>query len=176
MLVIGNIVGLTAVILFVASYQMKTRRNIILFNAISRVLFVTQYILLGAFEGALLDTIAFFVSLLCQQREKKWIKNHLVLTIFLCNIAITALGLLTYKNIFSLLPILGVIFETLALWLKKERHIRFASLLGAPPWLVYNTLCGAYGSSLGNAITLVSITVAIIRYDVLKKDKTPVDT
>ena len=69
----------------------------------------------------------------------------------------------------SLLPILGVIFETLALWMQKERRIRAFSLLGAPFWLAYNLLSGAYASALGNVFTLVSITVAIVRYDILKQ-------
>lgn len=36
-------------------------------------------------------------------------------------------------------------------------------LLGAPFWLVYNLLNGAYGSAVGNVITLVSITIALVR-------------
>ena len=90
-----------------------------------------------------------------------------MLTVVLSNAGIVAIGMLTYQNVFSLLPILGVIFETLALWLKKERNIRIMSLLGAPFWLAYNLMNLAYGSAIGNVITLVSITVAIIRYDVL---------
>lgn len=171
MKIAGNILGLLAVAMFVLSYQMKSRRNIILLNASSRLLFIIQYLLLGAFEGALLDTIAFFVSLLCQKRDHEFIKKHFALTVILSDIAIFALGMITYKNIFSILPILGVIFETLALWMKKERTIRIASLLGAPFWLVYNTLNYAYGSAIGNAITLVSIGIAIVRYDILKKQQ-----
>ena len=169
--ILATILGLCAVAMFVLSYQLKSRRTIIFFNASSRVLYVVQYILLGAFEGALLDVVAFFVSLLCGQSEKGFVKKHFVLTVVLANLAIVVFGMLTYENIFSLLPILGVIFETLALWLKKEKRIRFVSLLGAPFWLAYNILCGAYGSAVGNVITLVSITVAIIRYDVLKREK-----
>ena len=44
-------------------------------------------------------------------------------------------------------------------------------LLGAPFWLVYNMMSAAYGSVVGNVFTLVSITVAIVRYDILKKEK-----
>lgn len=63
MIIAGNILGLLAVAMFVLSYQMKSARNIIILNAGSRLLYIAQYILLGAFEGALLDTIAFFVLL-----------------------------------------------------------------------------------------------------------------
>ena len=164
-------VGLLAVALFVFSYQLKERRGIIAANAASRVLYVVQYILLGAYEGALLDTAAFFVSLLCKGSDKGFVKKHFVLTVIAANLFLIGVGMLTYQNIFSLLPIFGVVFETLALWLKRERNIRVASLLGAPFWLAYNLRCAAYGSVIGNVITLVSISVAILRYDVLKKNK-----
>lgn len=163
--------GVLAVVLFVLSYQIKSRKKLIAANALSRVLYVIQYILLHAFEGALLDMTAFFVSLLCHKRDSKFIKKHFVLTVIASNLAIIGIGLITYKNAFSLLPILGVIFETLALWLRKERHIRFVSLAGAPFWLAYNLYTSAYGSAIGNVITLVSILVAILRYDIKKETK-----
>ena len=158
--------------LILGSLELYKSALIIALGAASRVLYVSQYILLGAFEGALLDVVAFFVSLLCGQAEKGFVKKHFVLTVALSNVAIVAVGLLAYRDIFSLLPIFGVIFETLALWLKKERHIRLVSLLGAPFWLVYNWHSAAYGSMVGNIITLVSLSVAILRYDIFKKHKT----
>ena len=167
----ANIVGVLAVVLYVLCYQMKTRSGIILMNAASRVLFVTQYLMLGAFEGALMDVIALCVAVLYRFRGKGVLKGRDTLVCVLANAAIVLLGLTTYRSPISLLPIFGVLFETLAMWLKKERTIRVVSLLGAPPWLVYNTWSGAYGSSVGNVITLVSIAVAIVRYDVLGKEK-----
>lgn len=165
--IFANVIGLIGVVLFVLSYQLKRRRGIIICNASSRLLYVIQYLLLGAYEGALLDVVAFFVSLLCFGSNKGFMKKHFGLAFVLSNILIIGFGMTTYKNLFSLLPILGVIFETMALWLKNERNIRVVSLLGAPFWLVYNFVNMAYGSCVGNLITLVSIAVAIIRYDVL---------
>ena len=167
----ANVLGILAVALFVCSYQIKNRKPLIAVNAASRVLYVAQYILLGAFEGALLDTVALLVSILCHSRDRGFIKKHLVWVILASNLLIIGVGLTTYQNLFSLLPIFGVIFETLALWLKREKQIRLCSLAGAPPWLAYNLYSHAYGSAIGNVITLVSLFVAILRYDVLKKEK-----
>ena len=169
--ILAAVFGFCAVLMFVLSYQLKKRQSIIIFNAGSRILYVLQYVFLGAFEGALLDIVAFLVSLLCSKSDSKFIKKHVALTVIFANLFIVAVGLTAYKNIFSLLPILGVVFETLALWLKKERNIRIVSFLGAPFWLTYNVICGAYASTLGNIFTLVSIAVAIMRYDILKKEK-----
>ncbi len=169
MTLFANIVGLLAVALFVLSYQCKSRGHIIALNAASRVLYVLQYLLLGAYEGAVLDTVAFFISLLCGGRNKGFVKNHLPLVILCSNTLIVAAGVLTYQNIFSVLAIVGVLLETLALWLQKERSIRIVSLFAAPCWLAYNLIKFAFGSAVGNVITLISLAVAIVRYDVLKR-------
>ena len=161
--IFANIIGLCAVVLFVLSYQMKARRGIILCNAASRVFYVTQYILLGAFEGAVMDFVALLVSIVYKNRDKGFIKKHFLLTVILSNAVIIASGLFLYENVFSLLPILGVIFETMALYCKKERTILWVSLIAAPFWLAYNLLSSAYGSAIGSIIAIVSISIALIR-------------
>ena len=167
--ILANICGFIAVGMFVFSYQLKKRNALILVNAGSRVLYVLQYILLGALSGAVLDIVALPVSLLAQY--KSLTKKHSILWILAANTLIIAAGLTFYQNIFSLLPVAGVLFETGALWLSKGKHIRIISLFGAPCWLVYNLICGAYGSAIGNVMTIISITIALVRYDILKQEK-----
>ena len=170
---LATLFGIGAVVLFVLSYQIKSRKGLIAANAASRVLYVIQYLLLGAFEGALLDVSGFFVSVLCHQRDRAFIKKYLIFSVILSDLLIVGVGMLTYQNLYSLLPILGVIFETLALWLRRERHIRFTSLAAAPFWLAYNLYSAAYGSAIGNVIAVISISVAILRYDVFKTKTAP---
>ena len=171
--IIANICGIAAVAMFVLSYQLKNRNALIFMNAGSRVLYVLQYVLLGAFEGAVLDIVALVVSVVAQNKDKGFVKKHTVLSIAISNLFILASGLLFYRNIFSLLPIAGVLFETGGLWASKAKNIRIISLFGAPCWLAYNLLCGAYGSVVGNVLTLVSIGISLIRYDILKQEKEP---
>jgi hypothetical protein len=111
--------------MFVLSYQLKTRRGIIFFNAGSRVLYVLQYLLLGAFEGAVLDVVALLVSVLAQKKENGILSKHPKTTVIGANLFILIVGLMFYQNVFSLLPVAGVLFETGALWLNEEKQIRF---------------------------------------------------
>ena len=166
----ANAIGILAVVLFVFSYQLRTRRNLIICNAASRVLYVLQYILLGAFEGALLDIIALAVTIV-YKRCSSLSGRSVTLVALASNIAIVVLGMTTYKNYFSLLPIVGVIFETVALLPRSEKKIRLLSLLGAPFWLIYNLISSAYGSAVGNVITIVMIVVAIVRLDIPRRQK-----
>lgn len=170
--ILANIIGVLAVALFVLSYQLKTRRNIILTKIVSGFLYVVQYIMLGAFEGAMLDTAAFFVSILAFYRGSAFIGKHLPLSIVVSELFIVCAGLTVYESPLSLLPIAGALLETIALWLKRERAIRLVSIFSTPFWLIYNLMSTAYGSAIGSVIAFVSLTVAIIRYDVLKRTPT----
>ena len=116
--------------------------------------------------GMALDLTAFLVSLLAQRKDRGWLRRHLKLTILISNLLLVAVGLLFYQNVFSLLAIIGVLLETGALWLSRERQIRFLSFFAAPFWLAYNLTCSAYGSVIGNIITMASISLAIFRYDI----------
>ena len=47
----SHILGVLAVATFLLSFQFKKRRNIIAVNLTSRLLYILQYIFLGAFEA-----------------------------------------------------------------------------------------------------------------------------
>jgi len=61
-----------------------------------------------------------------------------------------------------------VLLHTSAFWITNEKTIRKISFLGSPFWLVYNLVNCAYGSAIGDILTMVSIGVAIYRYDIKK--------
>lgn len=168
---IAFVVGILAVILYFLGYLQKTRRRIIFLNATSRGLYILQYILLGALEGAVLDVAGIVSSLLAQKKDVPFIKKHQKLFFVLVNLLIVAMGLLLYQNIFSLMPIIGVLLHTSAFWIDDERRIRQVSLLGSPFWLIYNFVSGAYGSCIGDVLSIISIVVAMIKYD--RKAKVP---
>ena len=68
------------------------------------------------------------------------------------------------RSALDLLPIFGVLLHTGAFWLTRERVIRIVSLIGSPFWLTYNFASRAYGSALGDLLTMGSIVIALIKY------------
>ncbi len=169
---IANGVGILAVALFVASYQIKHRRGIITCNAISRVLYILQYVLLLAFEGAVLDVLGLISSVLAQKKDEGIVKKFRIPILIALNAAIIAAGILLYRDIFSLFPMIGVLLHTGAFWISDEKKIRLMSFFGSPFWLVYNLKSLAIGSAIGDALTILSIGLAILRYDILKRKET----
>ena len=162
---IAFVVGIVAVIFYLLGYLQKKRNRIILFNVTSRVLYIIQYIILGAFEGAVLDVAGTVSSVVAQKKEAPFIKKHIKLAIVVVNLFIVAMGLVTYKNLYSILPVIGVVLHTGAFWLDNEKTIRRVSFLGCPFWLLYNFISGAYGSCIGDILSMVSIGIAMYRYD-----------
>lgn len=168
-LIVSQIVGFFAVASFLFSYQLKKRENIILCNVLSRGLYILQYVMLGAFEGAVLDVLGAISSVIASKKNLTFIKKHTKIFVVCIDLVIVIAGLLLYVNPFSLLPIAGVLLHTTAFWINDERMIRRVSLLGSPFWMVYNLSCFAYGSAAGDFFTIVSIVIAMIKYKDLKK-------
>jgi hypothetical protein len=172
--IIPQIVGIVAVVVYLLSYQQKRRQGIIIFNVISRVLYILQYLLLGAFSGAALDVLGAVASVLAERKNTKFIKKHLKSVIISVNAVIIVVGVIIAvlnKSFLDLLPIAGVLLHTGAFWMNDEKIIRRISLIGSPFWLCYNFLSRAYGSAIGDALTIGSIIIAMIKYRDKKEAK-----
>ena len=162
---IALIVGLAAVFFFLLSFQFPRRGAIIACNVVSRVLYILQYLLLFAIEGAAMDISAIPSSMLAARKHTPFVEKHRVAILIAVNAVVIGIGLLVWRGWLSLIPVVGVLFETNALWMTKERLIRRYSLAALPFWLFYNLSCGAYGAALGNVLAAGSIVTAMIRYD-----------
>ena len=132
---IGYVVGVFAVILYFLGYLQKNRKSIIILNSASRFLYILQYILLGAYAGALLDVAGIVSSLLANNKDKSFIKKHVKLIFISVDILIIAAGVFVSvitNDRFGILPIIGVLLHTGAFWIDNEKRIRQVSLLGSP--------------------------------------------
>ena len=165
---VALIVGILAVAFYLLSYQMKRRKYIIIVNATSSFLYILQYILVGAFEGAILDSLALVSAVGAGYKDKKPISSCIKVIIILINLLIVVSGVLMYRNIYTWFSVIGASMQISALWITKEKTIRLLSLAGAPFWLVYNFASGAYGSAIGSVLSIFSLVAALIRYDLKK--------
>ena len=167
----AQLIGYAAVAIFLLSYLQKTRARIIGLNLTSRILYILQYLLLGAFEGAALDILGALSSAIASKKNAPSVKRYALLLLLLLDGSMIVAGILLYKNIFSIFPVLGVLLHTTAFWVDDERIIRAVSLLGSPCWFVYNTASHAYGSAVGDVLTVCAIVIAMVKYRGVKKEK-----
>lgn len=167
MLIVAQIVGIAAVVLYLLSAQLKKREQLVFVICASNFLYVLQYCMLGAFSGAVLDLLSTFSSFFAGKKNEPRFKKYAKFTATLISLAIVAAGLVLAaiqgKGI-ELLPIAGALLQTVGLWFQNEQTIRKFILAGAPFWLVYNYVCQAYGAAFGALLTIISVSIALVRY------------
>ena len=171
MLIASQIVGLTAVGLYLLSYQLKKRSHIVWVTCISNALYVLQYLMLGAFSGAIMDFMSTVASFFAGTKHSPKFSKYSKLIALVNMLLIVAAGLtiaFIRRDPIELIPIAGALFQTGGLWFEDEQTIRKFGLCSAPFWLVYNYISQAYGAALGSVIAIVSIIIAMVRYR--KKD------
>ena len=166
-LVVSQFIGLAAVGLYLLSYQLKKRKQIVWATCISNALYVLQYILLGAFSGAIMDMLSTVGSFFAGKKHSpqfraytKWIAFANLIVITVAGVAIT----IVRREPIELLPIAGALFQTGGLWCEDEQTIRRFGLCSASFWLIYNYISQAYGAALGSVLAIVSIVTAMVRY------------
>ena len=167
LLIVSQVIGLGAVALYLLSYQLKKRRQIVSATCISNLLYVLQYILLGAFSGAVMDTLSAVGSFLAGRKSSEGFRGRTRLIAFINLALIAAAGIaiaVLRRDFIELIPVVGAIFQTGGLWCEKEQNIRRFGLAGAPFWLTYNLISQAYGASLGSVLAIVSAVIALVRY------------
>ena len=73
-------------------------------------------------------------------------------------------GIFTWQSALSLLAIFGALLSTLALWMKKENHIRLISLLVGCCWIVYYIPFKDFTGIASELLAMLSILIGLIRF------------
>lgn len=161
--ILGQVIGIIALILAVISFQQKTHKCILAFQLLANIMFVLHYGFIGAYTGALLNFVAMLRSVVFVNKGKSWADNKFWLWLF-CILSV-ATGVITWESWRSILPIAGMVCSTVAFWINTPRYVRLVSFPSSPLWLVYNLLGKSYAGVLTEVINMTSIITAIIRLD-----------
>ena len=164
----AQIIGTAGIVFSLLSFQFSKRKYIMIFQMLASLLFSTQLFMVGAITGGCLDLISFVRTLIFSNNSKQWAKSKLWLFGFILLMIVT--GIFTWKDSWSILPIIGSVLSTVALWMTKEKHIRMLSLAVGPCWFIYNIVKGAYTGALNEVFAMTSIVIGMLRHDKHKEE------
>lgn len=164
--VIAQIIGAVGLLCAVLSFQQRTHRLIVVFQILSCSAFCVHFTLLGAYTGAILNLIGVLRSIVFVNKGKRWADSKIWLVVF-CGMSI-AVGVATWNNIFSALPIAGMICTTVAFWVKTPKYVRLIAFPSSPLWLIYNLINNSYAGVITEVVNMCSIITAMIRLDYRK--------
>lgn len=157
-------IGFLGVISFIISYQLKSNRELYLFQLIGCLLFCIQFVLLGAGSGAfslLLNIIR--SALLIKYKDWQWVRWK-GLPILLC-IGFTLIMWYTWSGPVSILAFVASTVSTVFYWSNNAKWIRMSNLFCASPaWLLYDVIVGSIAGIVNESITLTSIIVSVWRF------------
>ena len=166
MWVLVRILGILGLITGVIPFQFKRHKHIVLCKGLSTVFFATQYFVLGAYTGAWMDLISStrnFIFYKLVEKGKSTLPVILAFSFLLVIITATSWG-----GWFSLLPLIAKILSTVSYGMKSERLLRLITFPSCILWIVYNCIVGTYEAAIGDALSFISIIIAIYKFDIKK--------
>lgn len=168
--IISQIAGFIAFILSLLAYHKKKKEKIFQTMMIANVLDIIHYLLLGAYSGCLTKVIALVRNEIIIVKEKNKKFNNIMVLIVLFVVYLVS-GIVTYKNIYSILPILAAMIYLYFVWNGDELKVKKVAFYCYFLWLIYNICIFSVAGITSNIISIISTFVAIYNDKKLNKGK-----
>ncbi len=167
--VVVNAIGVIAIGLKITETQNKKRNKIIFFAMMNMICWIVYFILNGDFTSGIVNLIACIQTLVFYQRKKhKW-ANSIIWLFFFIAVQI-ALSVFIWKGPLSLFSICAGMLGTVTYFVMDERKYRYLFLVYILLW-IGNGIAYFYPIALiHDSFAAISIFIAIIRYNILKKN------
>lgn len=166
--VISQIAGFIAFILSLIAYHKKKKSKIFQTMMIANVLDIIHYVLLGAYSGCITKVIALIRNkiIIVKEKNKKFNNNIILIVLF---IIYSVSGILTYKNIYSILPILSAMIYLYFVWNGNELKVKKCAFYCYFLWLIYNICVFSIAGITSNVVSIISTFIAVYNEKSLNK-------
>ena len=162
-----QLLGLAGSVIAITALQSGSRKKLLSLQALCCVLWVVHYSLLGAYTGALINSLGLGRAAVCSFNDRGWAKSPLWLGFFLICYAVSPL--LTWDGAYCLLLGGAMMLTTVALWVHDMRLTRLLFLLNSPLVLLYNLIARSYSCAAIEVVAFLSFAVAVWRFDIRRQ-------
>ena len=168
--VAAQVFGILAFIVSVVSFQLKTYRQILWAQTLCALLFVTHFYLLtccgqpDAVTGAALNGVCAFRDVVLLMTEKKRTQRRTTLLAVCFSVIVVIIGILTWTSTVSLLFMIAMVLNTVALSIPDPNKVRVFIMISAPFACAYDILNHSIGGTVNEVVSFLSALTAFIRY------------
>ncbi len=160
--IIGQIIGMIAMITFMFSYQINHKGKLLLVQTLGTALMCVHYILIGG-------TSAFWLNVVCVARNlvyyfadrHPWIARF---SPILFTLLMAGMSVLSWQAWYSIFIALGLVINTYCLSIKNTQTFRKTILVTCPLVLIYNIFVLSVGGMISESISFASAAVGLYRY------------
>ena len=158
---LGQSIGIIAMVAIILSFQCKSNRSLVVVMGIGALLFAVSYLLLGQPSAAMFNIISVICTIACLKDN---LKNIFIFG-FVALLYLVA-TCFTYDGWWSLVLMVAQMAGSYSIMFRSGvfiRNMRFFFV--SPVWLVNNTvMCFTIGGIACEVITMMSVIVSFIRY------------
>jgi hypothetical protein len=162
--ILVQIIGFVGLSFFVLSFQQKNRNRILVLMLFGQAIFLLHFVLLAAWTAAGMNVIGMVRTLIFRFRdEQRWADWKFWPFVFVLLFILA--GLMANESWIGILPVGAMSVETIGLWKRNLKTLRFINLFPHPFWFIYNLVKGSWAGVVCEIFVLSSIIIAIFRYD-----------
>ena len=185
--IIAQIAGVFGMIFISTSYQYKTQRNLIISQMVGASFFFINFLLLGiaagvVLIGAIMNLLGILRAVVFSNKEKFhadkpiWLIGFIAAYVISYVLVFTLFGTsVTPKNVIvEILPVIGMTSSTIAFFSKEAKQTRRLGFITSPSWLIYDAITLSIGGVVTETLSLISITLGIIKHDLKKKGQSEI--
>lgn len=160
--IIGQILGVVAVICGFVSYQMRTQKQLLVVNTITCAVFCLHYILIGALSGCALNALCIFRNFAYFYRNKKYPESKVIPILF--TVAMAAVGALSWHAWYSVLSVIGLVVNTWYMAASNPQTVRKSILFSSPLVLLYDVFVLSLGGIVYESVAIISAIIGMVRF------------
>jgi len=165
--IIGQIFGVFGLIMFVFSFQCHNSKKLVLVQGIGGMMFFINFLLIGAYAGALFNLTILVRGLLYTKKDNMIWKPVLVELMFTAAYiySLTLVGGDILQIVLITLPYLSLLIMSVLMWQEKGKMIRYFQVgVLSPSWLLHNIFNFTLGGILAEVFNIVSAIFSLIRF------------
>lgn len=158
---VGQGFGIIAIILGFVSYQLKTKRQLLLMQSGVALMFCLHYFFIGAYSGMVVNVLNIARNIVYDVRTSKGMKTKGVPIAFVALQAV--LCLLAWDDWYSVFILVGICINTYCMSLADPQTVRKSILVTSPLVLIYDLYSASIGGTVYETVALVSAVIGIWR-------------
>ena len=166
-MLVGEIAGYIAIVASVLIYQQKTRKNLLISKAVTDVVWIIHFFLMGGYTGAAVSCVALVREVVFFRSDWRNKNSKLILVVFLCISAVCTA--LTWDGVFSIFAMLCSMLSIVSFWIGEPKVSRIMAFPISGCMLIYGVANGSVAVLINEVLVMISSVIGILQHDRKKK-------
>ena len=168
MVLVGKIAGYIAIVVSMLIYQQKTRKRLLICKAVTDVLWIIHYFLLGGYTGAIVTFVALAREIVFFRSDRRDRKGKYILVCFLCISVVCSV--LTWGSVYSVFAMLGSLMSIVSFWVGEPKVSRIMAVPISICMLSYGVSNGSVAVLINEVLVMISSALGLLLLDRKKEE------